>query len=110
MLSEDIVDDHGVGCNDVGDRTIIHEHIGEEPHRLLGQRVAHGRRELRELLQVPAVVGDEVPNAEPTGTELLSHAPHPGVLQHASQLLLHDRRLLEPRGIRSQFVVGNRIP
>ena len=110
MLGENVIDNHRIGGDHVSDRTIIHQQVFEEPHRLLGQRVAHGRGELGELLQVPAVVRDEVPHAQPAGAELLGHAPHPGVLQHASQLFLHDRRLMEPCCLRPQLVVGDRVP
>ena len=110
MVRENIVDNHGVGGNHVGDRAIVHQQIFEEPHWLLGQRVAHDRRELGEVLQIPTMVRDKVPHAQPAGTELLSHPSHPHVLQHAAQLFLHDRRFAEPRGLRPQFIVGDRVP
>ena len=110
VVRENIVDNHGVGSNHVGHRAIVHQQIFEEPHWLLGQRVAHDRRELGEVLQIPTMVRDKVPHAEPAGTEFFSHSTHPGVLQHAAYLCVHDCWLVEPLGVRSQFIIGDRVP
>ena len=86
VLGEHVVDHHRVARDQVGDRTVVHEQVCEEPYRLLRERVADRGGEFRKIARGPAMIGDEVAHAQPPGTELLRHAAHPWIGEHASEL------------------------
>ena len=110
MRGEHVVHHHRVGGDEVRHRPVVREQVFEKPHRLLGQAVPHGRRELREVLHAAAVVGNEVADSQPPSAKLLGHAAGPAVLEHPPQLLLHHGGLVEPRRCRHERLIGDRIP
>ena len=110
VLGEDVIDDDRIGGDQVAHRAVVEEQILKKTHRFLGQRVTQSRGELGEVLQATAMVGGEVPHAEPASAKLLRHAARPVVFDHPSDLRLHDPGLVQMRGRRPQFFIRNRVP
>ena len=110
VLGEHVVHHDRIGGDEVDHWPVVHEEILEEPRRLLGQAIAHGRRELGEVLQAAAVVGHEVADTQPPGAKLLGHAAGPAVFQHPAELGLHHGGLVEPRSRRHELAIRDRIP
>ena len=101
MAGQNVVDDDGIGIQDVADWSVILQHIFEVLDGLFGQGVANLRGEFRKVFFVSSMIGHEISYAQPTSSEFLSHSANPIVLHHATDLPFQDCRVVEMGGLSS---------